>query len=79
MKEKNQLEFYFKIISNNKKVGVVRIYDLKDDSFCWGSWIILDDAPKTVALESTLMIYEFGFNVLGFNNCHFDVRKLNKK
>jgi len=25
------------------------------------------------------MVYEFGFNVLGFNNCHFDVRKLNQK
>jgi len=53
LREEKHLEFYFKIVSENKNVGVVRIYDFKKDSFSWGSWIILDSAPKTVALEST--------------------------
>ena len=42
------------------------------ESFCWGSWLIKEDAPKTTAIESSLQIYEFGFY-------SFDVRKGNDK
>ncbi len=79
-KEKQGLEYYF-IIENKsaEKYGLVRIYDLKSDSFCWGSWLINDNAPKTTAIESAIQIYEFGFGGLGFKQSHFDVRKDNKK
>lgn len=38
--EQEGREFYF-IIERNDGVpcGTVRVYDFKDDSFCWGSWI----------------------------------------
>mgnify|MGYP005990871159 CR=1 FL=1 len=79
-REKNKQEFYFIIESKNcKKLGLVRMYDFKDDSFCWGSWLIKEDAPKTTAIESALQIYEFAFFKLKFNKSHFDVRKENKK
>lgn len=79
-REKEQKEFYFIIESKNKdKFGLVRIYDLKNDSFCWGSWLIKDDAPKITAIESALQIYEFGFYKLGFEKSHFDVRIGNTK
>ena len=55
------------------------MYDFRDNSFCWGSWLIKDEAPKTTAIESVLQIYEFGFNKLGFQQSHFDVRKGNNK
>ena len=35
--------------------------------------------PSTVALESVILIYEFGFFKLGFRNCHFEVMKGNLK
>ena len=55
------------------------MYDFRDDSFCLGSWLVKEDAPKTTAIESALQIYEFGFYTLGFKKSHFDVRKGNDK
>ena len=79
-KEKNKKEFYFVIESKSQdKLGLVRIYDLKGHSFCWGSWIIKEDTPKTTAIESALQIYEFGFYKLGFIKSYFDVRKENHR
>jgi RimJ/RimL family protein N-acetyltransferase len=79
-REEDKKEFYFVIESKDKeKLGLVRMYDFKDNSFCWGSWLIKEDAPKTTAIESSLQIYEFGFYSLGFEKSHFDVRKGNDK
>lgn len=79
-REKEREEFYFVIESKSEeKLGLVRMYDFQDDSFCWGSWLIKEDAPKTTAIESALQIYEFGFYKLGFEKSHFDVRKGNDK
>ena len=79
-REEEKKEFYFVIESKDKgKLGLVRMYDFQDNSFCWGSWLIKEDAPKTTAIESALQIYEFGFYNLGFEKSHFDVRKGNDK
>lgn len=73
-------EHYF-IIQDQQQTGqgLVRIYDLKQDSFCWGSWIIHDQAPAHTAIESALLIYEYGFGLLDFPKAHFDVRKSNPR
>ena len=55
------------------------MYDFSNDSFCWGSWLIKEGAPKTTAIESALQIYEYGFYTLGFTKSHFDVRKGNDR
>lgn len=79
-REEEKKEFYFVIeLKDEKKLGLVRMYDFQDDSFCWGSWLIKEDAPKTKGIESALQIYEFGFYNLGFEKSHFDVRKGNDK
>ena len=79
-REEEKKEFYFVIESKDKrKLGLVRMYDFQDNSFCWGSWLIKEDAPKSTAIESALQIYEFGFYSLGFEKSHFDVRKGNDK
>lgn len=69
---------YFIIESEGGAIGTVRIYDGKDYSFCWGSWIIKDSSPLHAAVESALMIYVFAIEHLGFCRSHFDVRKENK-
>jgi len=76
--ERNQ--FYF-IIERNDGVpcGTVRIYDLKPQSFCWGSWILNEDKTRYAALESAFLVYEFGFSELGFEKSHFDVMKENER
>lgn len=79
-RENEEKEFYFVIESKkNEKLGLLRMYDFKNSSFCWGSWLIKDDAPKTTAIESALQIYEFGFYRLGFERSHFEVQKGNDK
>lgn len=79
---KRDSEWYFIIESvEGEPLGTVRIYDIKNEisSFCWGSWLLKDGADITCALESAMMVYNFGFYELGFKNCHFDVRKGNDK
>ncbi len=73
-------QFYF-IIERNDGVpcGTIRVYDLRDDSFCWGSWILNESKTRFASLESAFLIYEFGFNVLGFTKSHFDVMKGNER
>lgn len=73
-------EYYF-IITNKagESFGTIRIYDIRPNSFCWGSWIVKQDAPKGIGLEAALLVYEYGFYALHFRQAHFDVRKDNSK
>ena len=73
-------EWYFVIESEaGVPLGAVRIYDLREASFCWGSWVLSPQAPAFAAIESALLIYEFAFHNLGFPAAHFDVRKENQR
>ena len=79
-REQKRNEFYFIIESKQgAQFGAVRLYDFKEDSFCWGSWIIKRCSPNYAAIESALTIYEFAFYELGFYRSHFDVRKGNER
>lgn len=78
--ELNGKQFYFIIERlDGTPCGTVRLYDFRDDSFCWGSWILNEDKTRYSAIESALMIYDFGFNTLKFNQSHFEVIKDNIK
>lgn len=73
-------EFYFVICdAAGDAVGALRIYDYRGDSFSWGSWIIRAGTAPSVAMESALCVYEFAFGPLGFERCHFEVRKGNER
>ena len=61
----------------HNKIGTVRLYDQKKESFCWGSWILKDSVPNSYAIESALIVYHFAF-YLGFKKAHFNVSKYNK-
>lgn len=77
---KKDNEWYF--ISLNKKgerIGTYRIYDVQGDSFCIGSWIMVDGVTPEESFETDYLVRMYGFDVLGFNKIHFDVRKQNKK
>jgi RimJ/RimL family protein N-acetyltransferase len=78
--ENNRKQFYF-IIKRNDGVpcGTIRIYDLRDGSFSWGSWILNEDKTRYAALESAFLIYEFGFKELGFTKAHFEVIRENDR
>lgn len=79
-REKDGKEFYF-VIENkeNVRIGLVRAYNIEDDSATSGSWIMIDNSPIENVLESNLLIYEFIFEKLNKEKLFFDVRKDNKK
>jgi hypothetical protein len=56
---------------------VVRIYDIEDDRFTWGSWILDANKPSKAALESAVLVYQIGFHQLGLERSVFDVRREN--
>lgn len=73
-------QYYFIIeLLDSTPCGTVRVYDLKEDSFCWGSWILNEDKTRYAALESAFLVYKFGFEKLGYKKSHFDVMKGNEK
>lgn len=73
-------EFYFVIERKDQvRCGVVRLYDITDDQFTWGSWILDHNKPRKAALESAVLIYRYGFEVLGLSRSIFDVRRGNEK
>ena len=73
------LEAYFIIQHEGKDVGTVRIYDYRPavDSFCWGSWIIQQGVSERAAFATPLVVYDLGFDCLGFAAAHFDIRQEN--
>lgn len=78
--EDNNKQFYFIIERlDGTPCGTVRIYDLREDSFCWGSWILNEDKTRYAAVESAFLVYKFGFENLGYKKSHFDVMRENEK
>ena len=73
------LEYYFVIIDKNgEKVGLVRLYDINENDFSWGSWILKTGVPSSYAIESALLIYEIGFEFLKLQSSIFEVLKDNE-
>ncbi|WP_313451108.1 GNAT family N-acetyltransferase [Pseudomonas rhodesiae] len=78
--ESEGIQYYFIIERiDGTPCGTVRIYDLRDNSFCWGSWILNEDKTRYAALESAFLVYQFAFEHLNFIKSHFDVRKGNDR
>ena len=52
----------------------MRLYDIEADSFTWGSWILDENKPSKAALESAVLSFGVGFEVLQRNLAKVDVR-----
>jgi len=79
--QKREGDYYFIIESiEGKPYGVVGVYEIDVDSetFNWGRWIIAKDAPMFVAVESTILVYHFAFDILKLKKALSDVRVENK-
>lgn len=74
-------EYYFIIERRDtgERCGVVRIYDIKDDHFTWGSWILDHRKPPKAALESAVLSFGVGFDMLGKSRALIDVRRGNER
>lgn len=76
---RSENQAYFIIEYQGVPIGTVRLYDPQADSFCWGSWILVNSRPSHAAMESALMVYAYAVDHLGFSSAHFDVRKGNER
>lgn len=73
-------EYYFIIEDKqDKPIGTIRIYDITDNSFCPGSWLMMDGVSAQQSFEGDYLAKKFAFEQTGYNKFHFDVRKGNKK
>ncbi|WP_050929921.1 GNAT family N-acetyltransferase [Aestuariivita boseongensis] len=73
-------EYYYVIERlDGHPCGVVRLYELTDDSFTWGSWILNADKPSKAAFESAVLSFSIGFDALGLYRGILDVRRDNAK
>ncbi|MFC7704770.1 GNAT family N-acetyltransferase [Plastorhodobacter daqingensis] len=72
-------EYYFIIRrrDDDRRCGTVRIYDIREGHFTWGSWILDEAKPPRAALDTALLVYRFGFDRLGLDRAVFDVRREN--
>ncbi|HSA07463.1 MAG TPA: GNAT family N-acetyltransferase [Candidatus Gastranaerophilales bacterium] len=78
--QKKTNECYFVIESKQgEPYGLYRIYNVTEDSFVPGSWIIKKSAPVHIGIESVLLLYEYAFHSLGLKTAKIDVRKGNNK
>lgn len=56
------------------RCGLVRLYDIDDEQFTWGSWILDSNKPPKAALESAVLSFGIGFSYLGLKVAKVDVR-----
>lgn len=72
-------EGYYMIerLADGLRCGLVRLYGIEDDQFTWGSWILDENKPHKAALESAVLIYSIGFDLLGLSKAVFEVRREN--
>lgn len=68
-------EYYYIIERNDgMRCGVVRLYKITPEKFTWGSWILDRNKPPKAALESAILSFEAGFNILNIDIADIDVR-----
>ena len=72
-------EFYYVIErKDGTRCGLVRLYDIEAESFTWGSWILDENKPPKAALESAVLSFGIGFDVMKRAVANVDVRLENK-
>lgn len=80
-REAKGAEYYYVIErrDDSTKCGLVRLYDIAEDRFTWGSWILDANKPRKAALESAVLSFGIGFTRLGLTVADVDVRNDNTK
>lgn len=81
--QRNRKNDYYFIIEqlDGQRVGTIGLYDIdfEKGTFNWGRWIIIDNALPTTIIESSYLIYNFGFLILNLSRAMSDVRLGNFK
>lgn len=72
-------EYYFAIErkSDNLVCGLIRIYDIEDNQFTWGSFVLDKNKPPKAAVESMFLTYQVGFRAIGCHRALFEAHREN--
>lgn len=74
-REASGQELYYVIERHDStRCGLVRLYDITPSSFTWGSWILDVNKPHKAALESAMLSFGIGFDVLHASLANVDVK-----
>ena len=74
-REAARQELYYVIErKDGTRCGLVRLYDIEADSFTWGSWMLDENKPRKAALESAVLSFGVGFELLQRDLAKVDVR-----
>lgn len=78
-RESMRREFYYVIesLKTGQPCGTVRLYDINERSFTWGSWILDTSKPRKAALETAVLSFGIGFDWLGKESAQVEVREEN--
>lgn len=80
VRENEGSEFYYVIErKDGTRCGLVRLYDIGCERLTWGSWILDANKPRKAALESAILSFGVGFDLLDLPEAFVDVRMDNKK
>jgi hypothetical protein len=78
-RESERKEFYFLTLDEKgEKLGVNRIYNCDEESFEIGSWVFLPDLLITTSIFGDLAVRDFGFEVLSYKYCRFELLRSNR-
>ncbi|BBC73986.1 conserved hypothetical protein [Altererythrobacter sp. B11] len=80
-RETAALEYYYVIERkiDDMRCGLVRIYNIEEDAFTWGSWVLAQGKPPKAAYESAMLSFHIGFHALNRRKAVLDVRKDNER
>ena len=77
-REREGKEYYFMFEKpNGERLGVSRIYEIKEDTFTTGSWVFKKDAPFGAAFLGDIICHEIAFDLFPNSVNLHDVRKAN--
>lgn len=72
-------EFYYIIERmDGVRCGTVRLYEIEEDSFTWGSWILDSSKSNKAALESAVLSFGAAFELLSLQLARVEVATQNK-
>ncbi len=79
-KYKEKPDEYYVVFQDKKgkPYGLGRMYNITNERFTPGSWIMKKSAPPIFSIESVLLMYDFAFKTLSLKYADIDVRKENK-
>ena len=77
---KKKDDFYFIVeAKDRKRFGCIRIYNIKNGIFNYGSWIMIKESPPYFALETNFLLLDFAYYYLKLKKTEFEVRKGNSR